>query len=62
LEKAVNAILALGFIILVLGIGLGILGLSQRMHLSTEAILVVLGLMLLLVGAFAAKLFERSVR
>ena len=59
IETIVNIILVLGFIILVSGIGLWILNLSQRLYLSTEAMLVLFGSIFLIFGTLAARLFSR---
>jgi hypothetical protein len=59
IEKGVNAVLLIGFVVLALGIGLWILSLSERFHASPETMLVVLGCTLLILGALAAKVFSR---
>ena len=60
-EKIVNLVLGLGFIILILGIGLWIFNLSQRFRLPTAVMLILYGATFLLVGAGAAKIFSRIV-
>jgi hypothetical protein len=59
IEKGVNAVLILGLLVLVLGIGLWMANLLQSVHASAEAMLIVFGLLLLILGAFAAKLFTK---
>jgi len=59
MEILVNMVLALGFLILILGIGLWVLNLSQQFNLSTEAILVIFGCIFLVFGVLAAKLFSK---
>jgi hypothetical protein len=59
IETIVNIVLALGFIILVIGIGLWVFNLSQRFCLQKEAMLVIFGCLLLIFGALAAKLFAK---
>jgi len=58
-EKGVNAALILGFLILVLGIGLWVLSVSQSAHLSGEAMLIIFGCVFLLFGALAARVFSK---
>jgi cytochrome c biogenesis protein CcdA len=58
-EKGVNAVLILGFLVLVLGIGLWVLSASQSAHLSAEAMLIILGCMFLFFGALAARVFSK---
>jgi len=58
-EKTVNITLALGLIILLLGIMLWFFSFSQRSRLSSEAMLVIFGLILLLFGVIAAKVFSK---
>jgi hypothetical protein len=45
--------------VLVLGIGLWVASFLQRAQASAEAMLIAFGLLLLIFGAFAAKLFTR---
>ena len=59
LEIAVNIALVLGLVILILGVGSWVLTLSQRFHLSTEAILIIFGCMILIFSILAARLFSR---
>jgi hypothetical protein len=59
IEKGVNAILLLGFLFLILGIGMWIISISQYFRLSIEGILIIFGCIFLLFGAFAAKVFSR---
>jgi cytochrome c biogenesis protein CcdA len=59
IEKGVNIALVLGFVALALGIGLWTLSILERFSHSLEAILVVSGLLLLIFGALAAKLFTK---
>ena len=58
-ERGVNSALALGLIILLLGIGLWLVTLSQRLQLSLEAMLILFGLMFLLFAAMAAKVMSK---
>ena len=57
-EKIINAVLGLGFIIVILGIGLWVFDLSERFRLPIEATLIIFGMIFLLVGAGAAKVFS----
>jgi hypothetical protein len=57
-EKVINAVLGLGFIILILGIGLWVFNISQQFRLPVEATLVIFGCVFLLFGALAAKVFS----
>ena len=59
IETIINLSLALGFIIMVIGIGLWIYNLSQQFSLSIETLLIILGCVVLIFGALAAKLFTK---
>ena len=58
-EKIINAVLGLGFLIVILGIGLWVFNISQRFRLPMEATLIIFGIIFLLFGALAAKVFSR---
>ena len=58
-EKGVNFLMALGFILLALGILSWLFSLSQSYSLSGQAMLVIFGCMILILSALAAKVFSR---
>jgi len=58
-EKVVNVVLALGFVLLALGILSWLFNLSQRYSLSAQAMLILFGSMLVIMGVFAARLFTK---
>jgi hypothetical protein len=58
-EKAVNLLMALGFILLALGILSCLFNLSQSYSLSGQAMLVVFGCVILILSGLAAKVFSR---
>jgi len=59
LGKVVNLFIALGFVVVAIGVGLWFLDLADRLKLSLQAILVVGGAIVLLFGLLAAKLISR---
>ena len=60
-ERMVNVVLALGFILLALGTLSGLFSLSQRYSLSTQAMLIVFGFVLVIIGVLASRLFGKVV-
>jgi len=58
-EKVVNLFIALGFVVVAIGVGLWFLDLADRLRLSLQAILVVGGAIILLFALLAAKLISR---
>jgi hypothetical protein len=60
-ERMVNVVLALGFILLALGTLSGLFSLSQRYSLSGQAILIVFGFVLVIIGVLASRLFGKVV-
>jgi len=59
LGKVVNAFIALGFIVVAIGVGLWFLDLADRLRLSLQATLIVGGAIVLLFALLAAKLISR---
>ena len=59
IELAVNAVLVIGFIMLVLGVGLWIFNVSREFYLPIESMLTILGCILVIFGILAAKIFTK---
>jgi len=58
-EKVVNVVLVLGFILLALGILSWLFNLSQRYYLSTQAILILFGFVLVILSVLASRIFTK---
>lgn len=61
IETAVNAAIALGFIVFAAGVGILIYNFCIRFGLSLEVTLVIFGLMIIVLGLIAAKIFSKVV-
>ena len=61
IEKAVNAAIALGFTVFAAGVGILVYNLCIRFGLSLEITLVVFGLLIIMLGLIAAKIFSKVV-
>ena len=61
IEKAVNAAIALGFIFFAVGVGILVYDFCIRFGLSVEITLVVFGLLIIILGLIAAKIFSKVV-
>ena len=61
IETAVNAAIALGFIVFAAGVGIVVYNFCVRLGLSLEITLVVFGLMTIVLGLIAAKIFSKVV-
>jgi len=59
IELAVNAFLVIGFIMLMLGVGLWLFNLSREFYLSIELMLIIFGCVLVVFGILAAKIFTK---
>ncbi len=60
-ERIVNIVLALGFILLALGIFSWLFNLSQSYSLSGQAMLILFGCVLIIISLFASRVFSRVV-
>ena len=58
IETAVNVAIALGFVIFAAGVGIWVYNFCVRFGLSLEITLVIFGLMVIVLGLFAAKIFS----
>ena len=61
IETAVNAAIALGFIVFAAGVGILVYNFCIRFCLSLEITLVVFGLMIIILGLIAAKIFSKVI-
>jgi len=59
IEKGINVALVIGFLIFALGIAAWVFSLSQSFRASPEAMLVILGCIVLILGTLAAKVFSK---
>ena len=61
IETAVNAAIALGFLAFAAGVGIWVYNFCIRFGLSLEIILLIFGLMIVVLGLMAAKIFSKVI-
>ena len=61
IETAVNVAIALGFIVFAAGVGIWMYNFCVHFGLSLEITLVIFGLMVIVLGLIAAKIFSKVI-